>query len=83
MKSGRERLRDWIDRSKVNQTQAARILGMTPVFLSQILNGDRTPGLANAVKIEDVTGIAVRSWQITDVRDDEEHEPARVSKRQR
>lgn len=67
MQSGRTRLRDWIDRSKVNQNQAAEILGITPVFLSQILNGHREPGLATALRIEDVTGIAVRSWQINTV----------------
>ena len=64
MQTGIERLRAWIDRSKVNQTQAAQILGITPVFLSQILHGHREPGLATALRIEDITGISVRSWRL-------------------
>ena len=67
MKDGRERLRDWLDRSKLNQTQAADILGLHPVYLSQILLGKRSPGLANAIKIEDVTGISARVWTLTGV----------------
>lgn len=83
MKSGRQRLREWIDRSKINQNQAAELLSITPVFLSQILNGDRTPGLTNALKIEDVTGIAVRSWQISELSDAAEPAHASGAKRQR
>lgn len=67
MQSGRERLREWIDRSKTNQKQAAEILGIGEVFISQILNGERLPGLANAVKIEQVTGISVESWLLTEI----------------
>jgi DNA-binding XRE family transcriptional regulator len=67
MKSGPDRLREWIERSKCNQTEAAKLLGFTKVFLSQILNGVRTPGLANAINIQRVTGISVESWAVTDV----------------
>lgn len=81
MQSGRERLRDWIDRSKVNQREAAVILGMSDVFLSQILNGVRTPGLDNAVKIEQVTGIAVESWLLNKVSRDDDNEPVAAGKR--
>lgn len=81
MQSGRERLRDWIDRSKVNQREAAAILGMSDVFLSQILNGVRTPGLDNAVKIEQVTGISVESWLLTSVSRSDDAEPVAAGKR--
>ena len=64
---GRERLRDWMDRSKLNQTETSRLLGFDPVFLSQILTGKRRPGLDNAIAIERVTGISVESWTLTDV----------------
>lgn len=67
MQSGRARLREWIKRSECNQLQAAEILGFTPVFVSQILSGIRKPGLTNAIKIEQVTGISVESWVLTDV----------------
>jgi len=67
MKNGRERLRDWITRSKVNQTQAAKILGISDVVLSQWLSGGRTPDLKNAVKLEQLTGVSVESWLLTSV----------------
>lgn len=60
--TGRERLRAWIDRSRLNQSEAADLLGFDRTFLSQILTGRRTPGLANGVRIEDITGIPVRAW---------------------
>jgi plasmid maintenance system antidote protein VapI len=82
MKSGRERLRAWIERSKVNQTEAAVILSMNAVHLSQILNGQRGPGLATAVNIERVTGISVESWLLTSVSDDEDDEKPSAGKRQ-
>jgi transcriptional regulator with XRE-family HTH domain len=67
MKFGRDQLRDWIERRQVNQREAAELLSITDVFLSQILNNVRTPGLANAVKIERLTGIPVESWLLTDL----------------
>lgn len=81
MQSGRERLRAWIDRSKVNQREAAVILGMDPVMLSQTLNGVRKPGLATAIKIEQVTGISVESWLLNPVSATDEPEPAAPVKR--
>ena len=65
--SGRERLRDWVERSKLNQREAAELLGVHPVVLNQWLSGQRTPDLDNAHLIEDVTGIATESWRLTDV----------------
>jgi len=68
MKSGRERLADWVERSKVrSQREAADLLGVHPVVLNQWLSGQRTPDLDNAHRIEDVTGIATESWRLTDV----------------
>jgi plasmid maintenance system antidote protein VapI len=62
MQSGREHLRDWIQRRGVNQAEAAAILGVHDVFVSQILSGVRGVGLANAVKFERLTGIPAESW---------------------
>lgn len=57
MISGPDQLRDWLERRKVNQRVAADMLGITEVFLSQLLNNKRTPGLANAINIERTTEI--------------------------
>lgn len=62
MQSGRERLRQWITRSKLDQVEASRIIGMHPTQLSHILSGARRPGLDMAVKIEQATGIVVEAW---------------------
>ncbi len=67
MMSGRKRLREWIGRSKLNQREAADLLGITDVYLSQILCGERTPARENAILIEDVTGVSVRSWSLSDL----------------
>lgn len=67
MISGPDRLRDWIKRSKVNQNEAAEILGTHPVMLSQWLNGRTKPSLTSAVKIELITGISVESWVLSAV----------------
>lgn len=57
-----ERLAQWIERSKLNQAEAARIIGMDPTQLSHILLRRRRPGLDNAVKIEKATGIQPDAW---------------------
>jgi hypothetical protein len=62
---GRDRLHAWIDRSKLNQREAADLLRVHPVVLSQWLSGARIPGLDNAHVIEGVTGIATESWLLT------------------
>ncbi len=81
MQHGRDRLRDWIERSRLKQYEAAAVLGMSDVFLSQILNGVRTPALENAVKIERVTGVSVESWLLKHVSDDDEVAVAAAPKR--
>jgi DNA-binding transcriptional regulator YdaS (Cro superfamily) len=67
MTSGCVRLNDWIERSKLNQRAAAKILGVHPVVLCQWLSGQRTPGLDNAHLIEKVTGISTESWLLTPI----------------
>jgi transcriptional regulator with XRE-family HTH domain len=69
MMSGRERLALWLDRSKLNQREAAVLLGMHFTHLNQILSGRRTPGLANAVTIERATGIPAEAWLASEVGD--------------
>ncbi len=62
MNDARTRLADWIERTKVSQRHAAKLLGMHFTFLNNVLTGRRVPGLTNAVKIERVTGIPAVSW---------------------
>ncbi len=81
MQSGRERLKAWIERSKMNQSEAAVVLGVHEVVLSQWLTGARKPGLDNAHRIEEVTGIATQSWLLTDLSQDEAHASVSASKR--
>ena len=64
MKSGREQLRAWIDRQGMTQREAARTLSMNEVMMSQVLAGDRTPSIQSAIRVEELTGIAVRSWKL-------------------
>jgi len=81
MQSGRERLRDWITRSKVKDYEAADILGVNNVVLSQWLSGSRKPGLDNAVKIEQVTGVSVESWLLSPLSSDDDGEAVTAGKR--
>lgn len=62
MQNGRARLRAWIERTRMTQQEAAKLLRFHEAFLSQILGGHRRPGLKNAVRIERVTGIPVTAW---------------------
>lgn len=62
MKSGRQLLREWMDRSSMNGVQAATHIGIHTTYLSQILGNVRTPGLTNALLIERATGIPVEAW---------------------
>jgi plasmid maintenance system antidote protein VapI len=62
MKPGHEQLADWIERRGFSQREAASFLGWHETFLSKILTTDRSPGLANAVKIERETGIPAEAW---------------------
>jgi transcriptional regulator with XRE-family HTH domain len=64
--TGRERLAQWIERSKLTQGEAAAIIDMDPTQLSQILTGKRRPGLDNAIKIHRTTGIVPDAWASTD-----------------
>lgn len=62
MKSGAEQLKDWMHRRRFLQREAAEHLGFDATFVSQLVNGARTPGLDNAIKIERETGIPVEAW---------------------
>ena len=71
MESGIEQLRDWMERRGFNQTETAAHLGLDVPYVSQLMNGHRRPGLANAVAIADKTGIPVEAWLIGSDESDE------------
>jgi DNA-binding XRE family transcriptional regulator len=69
--SGREQLENWIVRRRMTQEEAAQFVGLSRPRFNQILNGVRRPGLEAAVRLEDATGISIRSWLCDTVPDRE------------
>lgn len=57
----RKRLKAWI-LNHTNQTRFADEIGIHEAYLSQILSGNRTPGLPILALIEEETGIPINSW---------------------
>ena len=74
MISGRKRLRQWLDRSKLRQSEAAKTLGVHQVVLSLWLSGKRRPGRENALLLERETGIPVESWSLRHVSETDDQE---------
>jgi transcriptional regulator with XRE-family HTH domain len=56
------RLREWMDRSRLSQTVLCGRLGISDAHMSRLLSGERTPSLALAGKIADLTGIPATAW---------------------
>lgn len=81
MQSGSEQLRDWVKRRGFTQYEAAVYLGWDEASFSKLVNGLRNPGLASAVKIEELTGIPAKAWVSTPV--DKDDEQATISARKR
>lgn len=81
MQSGFEQLRDWVRRRGFSQLEAAIYLGWDEASFSKLVNGLRTPGLANAVKIEELTGIPAKAWVSTPVDTDGDSAAPIVKKR--
>jgi len=62
MKSGPDQFKDWMHRRRFLQRESAEYLGFDETFVSQLVNGRRSPGLDNAIIIERKTGIPVEAW---------------------
>lgn len=75
MEHGRDQLRDWINRREFTQREAAKYLSFDETVMSNLLVGKRNPGLANAVKIERLTGIPVEAWMPTELDELGESDP--------
>ncbi len=74
-------MKDWIRRRSFSQLEAAQYLGWDEASFSKLVNGVRLPGLANAVKIEELTGIPARTWVPTSVDNSEQDAPETARKR--
>ncbi len=57
-----QRLKQWLKDREMTQRELAGRLGITDAHMSSIVRGDDTPGLALAVRIEDLTGIPARDF---------------------
>jgi transcriptional regulator with XRE-family HTH domain len=69
--SGRALLARWIVRGRMTQQEAADQIGVSRVKLNQYLHAAALPSLETAIRIEDASGIPVRSWLVeeADARD--------------
>jgi transcriptional regulator with XRE-family HTH domain len=64
--SGRALLARWIVRQRMTQAEAAEQIGISRVKLNQYLNAEARPSLETAIRIEDATGIGMRTWLLDD-----------------
>lgn len=62
------------------QADACRYLQFDEPYLSGLLSERRSPGLANAVHIERLTGIPVEAWA-SELDETKDRQPAGVGKR--
>lgn len=67
MQSGAEQIKDWMRRRGFTQADAARYLEFDVPYISVLASGKRTPGLANAIRIERRAGIPVEAWALSEV----------------
>ena len=67
MQTGTEQFKDWMRRRGFTQADAARYLEFDAPYISVLATGSRTPGLNNALKIEQLTGIPVEAWASSEV----------------
>jgi len=56
------RIQTWLRAGGHTQRWLARELGVTPTYISMILNGRRTPSLLIAKHLEDLTGIPATAF---------------------
>jgi transcriptional regulator with XRE-family HTH domain len=64
---GPDAVRDWMERSGLNQRQAAVRMGIGHTALNHLLCARRRAGLAMALRIQRATGIPVEAWMSTPV----------------
>ena len=85
MRSGAEQFADWIERrwplSERRQRDCSEYFGWDESFTSQLLRGSRRPGLANAIRIERMSGIPAKAWVSSELDESAETVPARARNR--
>lgn len=57
-----DELRQWMERAEKTHPDVAEAFGVTQAHIRHLLTGGRTPSLALALRIADVTGIPVAAW---------------------
>jgi transcriptional regulator with XRE-family HTH domain len=58
-------LRQWLTRTRTTQSGLAEQLGVVPSYVSMILSRQREPSLAVAVRLSQLTGIAIRTFVLS------------------
>lgn len=62
MQNPHDALRAWMERTKHSTLDMAVLLQISQPHLSHLMTGGRTPSLALAVRIAQLTGIPAESW---------------------
>jgi plasmid maintenance system antidote protein VapI len=62
MQNPHDALRAWMDRTKHSTLDMAVLLQISQPHLSHLMTGGRTPSLALAVRIAQLTGIPAEAW---------------------
>jgi transcriptional regulator with XRE-family HTH domain len=71
--TGVAHLKDWMQRRGLRtQRELAQYLDFDERLISQVLTGQRGPGLRNAIQIERKTGIPVEVWASTELDETDE-----------
>lgn len=70
-RSGRQLLEQWIVRQRMTQAEAAELIGIDRTKLNKYLTGTIIPSLETAIRVEDATGIGMRTWLIKESHKDQ------------
>ena len=62
MTRGARELLAWKDRFGLNQTELAERIGVSVPYVSQLLDGKRSPSLHLVAKIYELAGITLQAW---------------------
>jgi transcriptional regulator with XRE-family HTH domain len=80
--TGAAHLKDWMHRRQLrSQRELAQYLGFDERLISQVLTGQRGPGLRNAIVIERKTGIPVEVWASSELDELNEADTATIGNR--
>lgn len=66
---GRRALAAWMERSHTRRCELAAALHVSRPYVSQLLLGERRPGLELGIRIEALTGVHIALWADSTVSD--------------